>query len=329
MSSPTLRTIELLRMIPREPRRVSTSELRDRLAAQGYEITPRTIQRDLMKLSDSFPLVCDERAPPYGWSWSKNAYAQSLPGMDVPTALTFSMAEQYLYEMLPKGALKLLNPHFKEARQVLKASGNGMLAWRDKIRILPRYQPLHSPQVNASVITTLYDALFRDQRVSVRYRPRSDEPRDYELSPQGLAFRDAVIYLVATQKEYDNVVMFALHRFTRASLLDKSAHHPPGFDFDEWIRKGGFDALDNPKSIQLHARFHPSTAEHLRETPLSENQTITEESDGWVRIRAEVLNTQQLLWWLRGFGDGVEVIKPVSLRNQLAANAKAMAKMYR
>ncbi|MFU8838979.1 MAG: helix-turn-helix transcriptional regulator, partial [Thiohalomonadaceae bacterium] len=218
MSNTALRMIEMLRMIPREPRKISTTDLREKLSDEGYDTTPRTIQRDLLTLSESFPLVCDDRSHPYGWSWARHASAQSLPGMDTATALTFTLTEQYLTEMLPKGVLKLMEPHFGQAHQVLKTTGNGMLAWRNKVRVLPRYQPLMQPKVKPDVVAVIYDALFRKQRVAVHYNPRNGEPRDYELNPQGLAFRDAVIYLVASQKEYDNVVMFALHRFTKAAL---------------------------------------------------------------------------------------------------------------
>ena len=102
-SNTTLRFIEMLRMIPREPRKMSTTELREKLSDEGYDTTPRTIQRDLLTLSESFPLVCDDRSHPYGWSRAKHANTQSLPGMDTATALTFTLTEQYLSEMQPKG----------------------------------------------------------------------------------------------------------------------------------------------------------------------------------------------------------------------------------
>ena len=328
MSNTALRMIEMLRMIPREPRKVSTTDLRAKLSDKGYDTTPRTIQRDLLTLSESFPLVCDDRSHPYGWSWAKHASAQSLPGMDTATALTFTLTEQFLSEMLPKGVLKLMEPHFVQAHQILKATGNGMLSWRNKVRALPRYQPLIQPKVKSDVVAVLYDALFRKQRVAVHYNPRNGEPRDYELNPQGLAFRDAVIYLVASQKEYDNVVMFALHRFTKATLLDTASRTPPGFDFDIWVTKGGYDALDNLKPLRLVVRLKSDIAEHLTETPLSTDQKIENDGDAWVKLSATVMNTQQLRWWLRGFGEGIEVMEPISLRKELYKSVCTTYEMY-
>ena len=328
MSTTALRMIEMLRMIPREPRKISTGELRERLADMGYKTTPRTIQRDLLTLSGSYPLVCDERNIPYGWSWSKCASAMSLPGMDTATALTFLLTEQYLAEMLPKAVLKSMDPHFKQATQVLKTTGNGMQAWQGKVRMLPRYQPLMKPKIKAEVVEVIYDALFRKQRLAAHYKPRNGEVRDYELNPQGLAFRDAVIYLVASQKEYDNVVMFALHRFIKATVLDTPSRTPEDFDFDSWISRGGYNAMDRLEPVNLVALFQSKIAEHLHETPLSYDQVIRPDTDGWSEVKATVMDTQQLRWWLQGFGDKVVVISPISLRQDMIKSVEISIRNY-
>ncbi|HMY29376.1 MAG TPA: WYL domain-containing protein [Agitococcus sp.] len=38
---------------------------------------------------------------------------------------------------------------------------------------------------------------------------------------------------------------------------------------------------------------------------------ITELDNEHLLIEATVKHTQQLVWWLRGFGDAVEVLEPV------------------
>jgi WYL domain len=57
--------------------------------------------------------------------------------------------------------------------------------------------------------------------------------------------------------------------------------------------------------------------DHLRETPLSADQTITVQ---W---------TPQLEWWLLGFGAGVTVLAPAALRDKIAHTAHSMAALYR
>ena len=67
---------------------------------------------------------------------------------------------------------------------------------------------------------------------------------------------------------------------------------------------------------------------HLHETPLSADQKITPIDDAREKVVATVLDTPQLCWWLLGFGENVEVLKPAKLREELSTTAKAMAEMY-
>jgi predicted DNA-binding transcriptional regulator YafY len=47
-----------------------------------------------------------------------------------------------------------------------------------------------------------------------------------------------------------------------------------------------------------------------------------------VLVEATVQDTQQLRWWLLGFGDQVEVVEPGELRNEFLQVAKGMIGLY-
>jgi len=61
---------------------------------------------------------------------------------------------------------------------------------------------------------------------------------------------------------------------------------------------------------------------------LSDDQTITEQPDGRMLVTATVQDTSELRWWLLGFGDGVEVLKPLKLRKHFVEIAANMASTY-
>jgi len=46
----------MLSRIPRYPRKITVPELKNILEGEGYTVNTRTVQRDLNKLSTSFPL---------------------------------------------------------------------------------------------------------------------------------------------------------------------------------------------------------------------------------------------------------------------------------
>ena len=57
MGTPTLRQIAMLELIPRSPRKTYTKEIKNKLADRGFEIDERSIQRDLVALERTLPLV--------------------------------------------------------------------------------------------------------------------------------------------------------------------------------------------------------------------------------------------------------------------------------
>ena len=74
-----LRQWAMLRLIPRHPRRIDSGTLQSELQKLGYDMTLRTIQRDLNKLSAVLPLVSDQ-SKPQGWWWEADAEPAGNPG---------------------------------------------------------------------------------------------------------------------------------------------------------------------------------------------------------------------------------------------------------
>ncbi len=327
MSDTLMRQWQMLRMIPRHPRRMTTDEIERRLLAEGFRIHRRSIQRDLMRLSALFPLECHEAARPYGWCWARDASAFDIPGMDAHAALAFWLVREHLEPLLPEATLRELAPHFIRAGEVLDTAHGGAACWRRKVRVLQRGPALERPAVDAAVQRVVHEGLLRERRIRLRYRPRGKDECEYEASPLGMLVREGVIYLVATLWDYADPLLLALHRMREAALLDAPATPPEGFDLDAWIATGEPDyALGD--AFRLEALFTEEAAFHLRERPLAPDQALERHPDGRVRLTATVQDTQQLRWWLLGFGDQVEVLAPAPLRAHLAGIARRMARAY-
>jgi predicted DNA-binding transcriptional regulator YafY len=45
-------------------------------------------------------------------------------------------------------------------------------------------------------------------------------------------------------------------------------------------------------------------------------------------LNATVKDTEQLRWWIRSFGIGIEVLEPLSLREEFAQEARTLYSMY-
>lgn len=327
MSGDTLlRQWALLKAIPRHTQ-ATVAELHRKLVEQGFTINKRTIERDLLMLERLFPLSANKNSKPYGWRWARDAKVMNIPGMDPPTALSFKLVEQYLERLMPRSTLGHLGPHFSRANEVLAQARGPLKSWTEKVRVISRGQRLQEPIMQPGVLDGVYEALLREKQFKVRYRTKSGQEKEYVVHPLGLVLRDQVAYLVCTLFSYDDVLQLVLHRMSSVEVLDDPAVRPAGFDLEAYIRSNQFDYPEGGP-IQLEVLFEAEAAQHLSETWLSDDQRLEPASDGRVRVRATVADTQQLRWWLLGFGDRVEVVAPAALREEFRHVAERQLRRY-
>ena len=118
-----------------------------------------------------------------------------------------------------------------------------------------------------------------------------------------------------------------MHRIQSATLLDDEAQFPEGYDVDETIEEGVW-GFGPGNAVQVELLFKQGHADHLLETPLSEDQEVVVLEDKSLLIKATVTQTPQFKWWVLGFGDGVEVVSPPSLREKFVATVCGMNSNY-
>jgi predicted DNA-binding transcriptional regulator YafY len=327
-----LRQWHMLRMVPRAPAKITARELRDRLQRAEFDVHERSVQRDLNELAQVFPLCVDTRDKPFGWSWQRDAASFDLPGLSTPEALTLALVEQHLRHVLPPATLDDLQPHFQSAARALSAPQGPApsRSWLDKIRTVQPMQPLLAPDMDPVCQRTVYEALMQERQLALRYRKQdAAEPSTYPVvHPLAIVQRGPLMYLVCLFADYADVRTIALHRVVAAEMLYEPARKSPTFDIDDYIAQGQMGVVTGAP-IELDAVFSAVAGKHLYETPLSAQQTLTALPDGRLRLVASVPSTKTLLWWLLGFGDGVEVRGPAELRAQMRATIDNMAQAYR
>ena len=325
------RLVDTLAAIPSH-RKASTSEIRDRLKARGYDVTPRTLQRDLEALAREYGVECDDRTKPYGWHWPKNNPRISLPEMDWPVALSFYLLRQYLDGLLPSSVLDHLAPYFQEADTKLGQQFKDipLKRWPEKVRVALPGQPMQSPRMSRAVRDSVTEALLTERQLEIRYRrPGDTEAQAWRIHPLGLVQRGRIFYLAVRLFDYEDVRTITLHRIERASMLETAVQPPKDFSLDRWLDDGAMGFGDGG-SLKLVVELHDGAGHHLLESPLSDDQKIVsiDKEAGRLRITATVQDTEQLRWWLLGFGGKAEVIAPTGLRRDVAARLRKGVRRY-
>jgi predicted DNA-binding transcriptional regulator YafY len=329
MSDVLYRQWQMLRLLPRAPRKIDGARIEARLAEAGFPIDRRSIQRDLQALSLIFPIECDARSKPFGWSWAREAAPFDLPAMDLHAAVAFCVAADHLEHLLPSSTRAHLEPYFEQARRLLSRGPGGLADWPGSVLAIHSGPLLLAPRVEPTVLEAVHTALSGEHRLAAEYRRRgSTTSRSYVLSPLALVYRDAVAILIASASEHDEALQFPLHRMLRAECLETPRRVPRGFSLRGLVEGGAFDFRLGPEPLSLELLVEEPVVVKLSETALSADQRIEPAPDGRWRLTATVADTNQLRAWLRSFGAFVEVTAPAGLRQEMADAARAAAARY-
>ena len=317
---------ELLKLLPTRSPGIECRQLVERLCESGYGVTKRTVERDLAQLEKQFGIRCNDASKPYGWHWLPGQ-KETFAGVDLADAVSLTIAEGVLKQMLPPSMVQVLVPKFEQAREKLKAiSGHPMARLQEKVRYIPNALLFESPFVRSKILETIEQALTQEKQLEVKYAPFKQKTKEQRLHPLSLIQRGNVSYLLATAFDYPEPRLYAVHRFESVEMLDESATIPRGFSIDDYIASGGME-FGSGQAITLKAKLSDALAIYLSETPLHTDQKIQHKDSGY-QLTAKVHDTWQLHFWILSQGAEIEVLAPKSLRKSIAGSLKNASAQY-
>jgi len=297
--------LEILRRIPR--RQYTTSaHLREQVAAAGYAVSLRTVQRHLDAICSRFAIECDTRGKPFGYRWMEGAEGLKLPLLTASEALLLQLAKNEVAQLLPASALVSMAPLFATARCALEATPAPQVErrWLNKVRRIPESQPLLAPKIAPGVFEAVSDALYRECKLRIRYRNARGQRKSATVWPLGLVQQGVRLYLVCRFEGYDNQRILALPRILQAEAGDESFPWPTAFDLADYCSGGDF-GVSRGRKVRLRFRIDKACGQHLLESPLAADQTASD-LGATLEITATVMETELLLRWLRGWGEQLE-----------------------
>lgn len=315
------RTLDILRLIPKYPDSISTTEIWEELKHTYLhkDLLQRTVQRDLEKIfkSQLLPLDCSVNTRPLKWFWKQGATRLQFPSMSIDEAISFVLVKSFLDKLLPPIVQDRISDIFELAHETLKKSDFAF--WVDKVRIVPSNLELVSPEVNQEILNTIYDALLKNLCIKVTYKPLEDEQlNNVIINPLAIVMRHNIGYLVATSEENTKPKQFALHRFKKVTIYERDSQNKEKFNLEKYIADGYFEypIKNAPSEINIKLVIKDYMKLILTETPLCHNQIITDYADNFYLLTARVKNTRQLRWWIYSFAPGIVILEPIELRNE-------------
>lgn len=309
-----IRHWRLMELLPRQPRSITVTDIHDRLLNGGFQVTRRTVERDLLGLVDSgFPVVVDKSQEPYLWAWDASAPSLMLPVPSVTDALLLAMVRDHLGPMLPPQVLDALRPYLDRAVQVLDVakSHNNLANWRDKVHAVLPTQALIAPKIDEHVHRVISDALMQETKLEIVYDSMTGKKgQTMTVHPHAMFHRGQMAYLVCTCWDYTSMRNLALHRIKRATNTFEPMNKQVTFKLADYLAIGRGD-FGNGELRALDLSISPGLAEYLAECKLEKNQILTplDRPPGWFRLQVTLRDTPQLEQWLLGQGNEVQGLK--------------------
>ncbi|PZS04568.1 MAG: hypothetical protein DLM69_01725 [Candidatus Chloroheliales bacterium] len=170
--------------------------------------------------------------------------------------------------------------------------------------------------------------------MKISYLPATgNTPREHiiapyyiEPGPWGYAF-----YIIAHSDLSGRVSVFKMERIQNAELSADTFTLPSDFDpliylSSAWNIMGQDYVGQEPITVRL--RFSPAVARRVKETRWHPTQQLTDLDDGSCEMTVQIAETLEMVPWIRGWANNVEVIEPPNVRDQLAAEAHLTAALY-
>lgn len=295
--------------------------------AEMVECAVRTVYRDLEALQFAgFPVTTERDGHRMVWSLIDPA-RHTLP---IPLSLP-ELTALYFGRSLAGG---LKGTVFHDALESLFAKIKALLP-ADMLKLLDRSQeglavpvsPAKAHEPYRAMIDLVGQAILQRRRLAVVYRAmhgRADTRR--RVAPYKLLFFEGSFYVLGHCGLRQDIRIFALDRIRKIDLTDEPFEAPEGLSIEEFL-KSSFGVFHGPLT-QVKIRFAKQVAGYITEKVWHPSQSVSRRADGSVVFEAEVAGTEEIKHWVLKWGAGAEVLKPLSLREEIRREAEGMVKTY-
>ena len=295
-----------------------------RLAA-ACQVSRRTIFRDLDVLRQAgVPLLFDDQ---------HNVYR--IPGTYFlpPTNFTTEEALAVIVLCYEMGSDNRL-PFYEAAQSAaLKLEGSLPGRVREQLRdvstaVQIKLEPGNRLQGQMPIYRQLLAAIAVRQPVRIEYDSFSDaELIKLKLCPYRMLFSRRSWYVIGRSSVHREVRTFNVGRIRWLEVLDEQFQVPRGFSIQRYLGNAWHLIPDGPDT-DIVVRFSPLVARNVAEVGWHRTQRVTWRDDGSIDFQVRVAGVREISWWILGYGDQAEVLRPQRLRHLIAEHAARLVEMY-
>ena len=301
--------------------RVSAREL-----SEQFEVSKRTIYRDVDELSAAGVPIYAERGPAGGFALL-DGWRTRLTGM------TDAEAEALLLAGVPMAAADLgVGQHAATARlKVLAALPAPSSEGAQRIAAGFHLDPTpwdRRPMTAPPMLRLIAQAVWEERAIDLTYGSWSGESSRV-VDPLGIVLKAGEWYFLA--RSGARIGIRRLHKVRDAKLRPEHFDRPPRFDlakawaeavatFERGLRRGEARLRVSSRALSRLDRLGPAMAEPII--------NASADPSGWRTADVPIESVGYAAYLILGLGDEIEVMEPSELREEVVRLALATAALY-
>ncbi|KUK36035.1 MAG: hypothetical protein PWQ39_871 [Thermacetogenium sp.] len=297
-----------------------------RSLARELEVSERTIYQDRQFLLDRLgaPLAYDRQRG--GWYYTDPTWVLPSVLMTQGELLAFFLSVEAARRCLGTPFEAALRSAVKKITASLKAPVEVNLEELRRSFTFASYPNVGVPE---EFLLDLQRAVQEQHQVKIHYYTASRGCwQERVVDPYHLYNRSGDWYLIAFDHLRSAYRIFHTGRVDRWEVLKSGFTRDPDFHLEEWMGQA-FQIERGEEPVEVAVRFDAYQARYIRERRWHPTQTVEELPDGGLILRFRTGGLAEVKRWVMGYGSHAEVLAPQSLREEVAAEAGEVVKLYR
>ena len=198
-----IRYINILELLPVEPKPgISTIDILAKLEEKGAQTGVRNLQRELAFLAKYYPIMRNVMVRPHRWRFASD-YQGSFAAMDVSSAVSTILVNEYLIGIMPTPLLAQLSPQLNRAKNFLQSSSEKTYSNQlDKVKIIPDSKAMNPETIDSSIWAKVCDTIMSNKALDVIYDSHAkDKIQTMSINTYGVIIRKEDTYVLGSYKQ--------------------------------------------------------------------------------------------------------------------------------
>ncbi len=293
--------------------------------AREYEVSSRTIQRDIEYMREQMDAPIEYDQVKKGYFYTEEAFHLPLIDLTERDLFAVCVAEKAVGRYAGTPLYERLREIFDRMTRYLPETVTVRASWLDD-RI--SFATESFTEVDPKVWETAARALQEQRRLSITHRKAGETcATDRDVDPYHLVHYRGEWYLIGHDHRRQKVLRFAMSRIEKAAVGVERFTVPDSFLIDEFIGSH-YGIMSENRNLQVRVKFSPDQAPYVRERTWHAGQEITDEPGGGCVLEFPAASLFEVKRWVLSWGKDALVLEPKELKELVKEELAKAGEMY-